>query len=959
MKSKRWLLSVAGAGALFGMTLSCLGQHGSNWRVYRAADGLPDTQIAAITVGPHGHLWVRHPYKEWVGWLDGYEVKAIPGPGLGTSRIYESAAGQIWTCSIEGLQRYQDPENGWIHYSMPEVADEYRTNSLNFYRTGVPLCPLKQNHLLLLLPDRLIECDVENPTRPLTTLLRAANQTGLQKFFGLATARDGGLWITGAKGLTKVPGPVRNLKPDTIWEEHLPPEAKQLRNLREPIEDEEGGVTCLAEAPDGSRQFIAHFDGQQWTAQSTFSEKITQGWRSPDKICWATTPASLLEIKAGAAQFVTNETIPARRFLDVAVETNGIFWLATSDGLFRYAPLCWRIPANAPGLDSSVSCLTEDREDRIWAATAGGLQLFQNEHWTNFAFPPELGGDARENRALFALTNGTVVMEADGRLLQFDPRTSRFNYVSDPQAAQLKPLGLLKGGTLCVQAISSDSSGGRVARLEVFDGATFTGFPLPQPDLGSSNEPHLFLASQNGNLWLAGTKGISWYHDKKWQAFTPATQPASAGLACMAEISDGKIWCGIEDKIWEFDGKTWNLIRAGFDRVNALTKTADGSIWVASDNGLHRFLHGTWTANGAEEGLPPGAAVRAVYEDRHGHLWAATARGLCLYHQDADLDPPQTFVQNLPERNNTVPEGAFVNISFGAQDKWKYTAEDRLVYSYRLDGQDWSPFQEQRNASFLDLPAGKHSFFVRSMDRNWNVDPKPAVLEFAIAAPWYRETRLMLISSAGLAAALFFAGLAFNRHRRLVRSYAEVEAKVALRTKQLEIANQELFHSQKMNALGTLAAGIAHDFNNILSIIKGSAQIIESNLDDPGKIATRTDRIKTVVEQGAGIVKAMLGFSRTSDHHLAWCNVNAVVEETVKLLGDRFLRETEVQFTPSPALPEVPASKDFIQQILLNFIFNAAEAMTERRQVILNATQSSQLPPTLPLKPAIAASYNL
>jgi len=132
-----------------------------------------------------------------------------------------------------------------------------------------------------------------------------------------------------------------------------------------------------------------------------------------------------------------------------------------------------------------------------------------------------------------------------------------------------------------------------------------------------------------------------------------------------------------------------------------------------------------------------------------------------------------------------------------ARTNGKYTSEDRLLYSYQLDGQDWSPYQEQRNASFLDLPAGKHTFRVRSMDRNWNVDPTPALLQFVIAVPWYRESRLMFISSLGLAVTIFFAGLAFNRHRQLVRSYAEVEAKVTLRTQQLERANQELFHSQK------------------------------------------------------------------------------------------------------------------------------------------------------------------
>ena len=148
------------------------------------------------------------------------------------------------------------------------------------------------------------------------------------------------------------------------------------------------------------------------------------------------------------------------------------------------------------------------------------------------------------------------------------------------------------------------------------------------------------------------------------------------------------------------------------------------------------------------------------------------------------------------------------------------------------------------------------------MDRNGNIEPLPAQLDFAVALPWYKETRLLLISFAGLVTALFFAALAVSRHRQLLRSYAVVEKKIAERTRELEIANRELLHSHKMNALGTLAAGIAHDFNNILSIIKGSVQIIEDNLENPTKIRTRVDRIKMVVEQGSGIVKAMLGFGR-------------------------------------------------------------------------------------------------
>jgi signal transduction histidine kinase len=173
------------------------------------------------------------------------------------------------------------------------------------------------------------------------------------------------------------------------------------------------------------------------------------------------------------------------------------------------------------------------------------------------------------------------------------------------------------------------------------------------------------------------------------------------------------------------------------------------------------------------------------------------------------------------------------------------------------------------------------------------------------------------------------------------------------------MANRELVHSQKMNALGTLSAGIAHDFNNILSIVKGSAQIIEDNLDHPEKIRTRLDRIKTVVQQGAGIVEAMLGFGRSSDQPPAPCNLNAVVDETRKLLGDRFLREVEVRFERGEQLPEISIPRDFVQQILLNFIFNAAESMSGRKQITLATSLTDKLLPELSLAPARAASYVL
>jgi signal transduction histidine kinase len=308
----------------------------------------------------------------------------------------------------------------------------------------------------------------------------------------------------------------------------------------------------------------------------------------------------------------------------------------------------------------------------------------------------------------------------------------------------------------------------------------------------------------------------------------------------------------------------------------------------------------------------------------------------------------------LTEKEGDIPEGGTITLAFVGRDKWKYTPGGRLLYSYRLDQHDWTPFLDANSVSFTDLPAGKHYFQVRALDRNGNLAPAPATLEFAVALLWYHETRLLVIALAGLAVALFFASLSYNRHRKLVQSYAEVERKVADRTRELELANRELLHSQKMNALGTLAAGIAHDFNNILSIIKGSAQIIEDNADNPQKIRTRVDRIKTVVEQGSGVVNAMLGFSRESDGPPTLCDLNEVVADTLKLLGDRFHRDVEVDFQPAGNLPSVRASKDFAQQILLNFIFNAAESMTAPKRIVITARRANELPAGVVLPPAQA-----
>jgi len=939
------LTSLIGIGPATGWT-----QKASNWRAFKTADGLAESFTTSVTVSPRGNVWVKHFEADTINWLDGYEVKSIPSPGVGNYRVYEGRAGQIWTVYPEGLQEYRDGQ--WIRYPINEIRAEYRTNALR-QTWPIALLPLKQGHVLFLLADRLMEFD--NESQPRTTIIRQVNQTRLGKFWDLIGARDGSIWISGDHGLNRLPDTGRVLKPEMEWEEFILDTSLRVQDLQSPLEDDQHGITTVAESATSHKKVLAHFDGRQWMVKEARGEKIRHAWRDTDNIFHFTTINSQFHFEPGGSQIIEDEEIAAGSYFDVATEANGVYWLATSEGLFRHAPLTWRTPVAVRSLNSFVHAIREDRAGRLWFVSANSLNMLHDNDWKSHRFPDYLEINFQATDALFSLPDRSMVLEGSGQLLQFNLQTGAFRLTSHPEASRLKPIGQLSDGSLCVRVFPTNGNGDTY-RLETYDGNSFHRFAELPAELNLGSDLVFLFAARNGELWLGGNNGIARYHDKTWQTFGPADGSQPDGAFSIAEIEEGKIWCGGRNRIWEFDGKKWSIVRSGLDRVNSLNKGRDGSIWVADNNGVHRLTaKGEWILNSVEEGLP-GAVVGELFEDRQGRIWAGTSRGLSVYHPEADLDPPRTVIHKIIEERNS-PAEAEATLVFGGRDKWKFTPTERLLYSHRLDQQEWSPYQSETSVSFPELKAGTHNFQVRAMDRNGNVDGNPASLEFAVALPWYKETRLVLISLAGLAVALFFAALAFNRHRRLARSYAEVEKIVTLRTGQLEKANQELLQSQKMTALGTLAAGIAHDFNSILSIIKGSAQIIEDNLENREKVQVRLDRIRTVVDQGAGIVKAMLGFSRASDQQPVMCDINVIVEETSRLLGDRFQREVQIQFEPAAKLPQVPTVKDFIQQMLLNFIFNAADAYAGPGRVILRTGELTRLPTNLILHPTEAPHY--
>ncbi len=929
-------------------------QPASPWRAFKMADGLAEPACSSVTISAKGNILVRHLLAPSVSKLDGYDVSVFPAPPTRSGRVFDSPAGQLWSPGTNGVHEFKNGQ--WEFHPLPAMVADAGFPTFGMPQ-GAPLYPVRQGRVLVLLHDCLLELNTTGADPPKTNLVRSASQSGIGAFFGMTPARDGGLWISGARGLAKIPPTVRNLKPDTVWQEFSPPELPKLTNLREPREDEAGGVMAIAEAGDNRNPVMVRFDGKRWSTFTAGAERIRFAWNGSDQTCWAVSATTLFSRRDDQSEWLPNEDCPAHKFFDMAMETDGAFWLATLDGLFRFAPPTWRLPSPLQGLASSVHCLTEDHEGRLWFVTGGELHSLQDEEHRTFSFPEAWRRPMQAANTAISLANGALLFEAEDRWCEFQPTSGEFTeFGAKKEGAQLMCLGMLKEGVACIlrSTLGATSTSGPVYQLETYDGKEFKALdvtpeiPLLKPSLLA------VFQTRNGDLWVSGQQGVARLREEQWETFFVADKIAPVAARHFIETADGRVWCAADNDLWSFEGGIWTLVRAGFDHISGLGRERDNSIWVASNSGLHRLTSSGWVENGVEEGLPS-SFIRTLYTDRRGRLWAGTSQGLSVYHPEADRDPPKTEIYTPSDQ--PISEGGSLSVGFMGRDKWKFTARNRLLYSHRLDDGEWSLFQDITTVTLADLRAGNHTFQVRAVDRNGNIERKPAQLAFIVTLPWFKETRLVFVAVFGAVVALFFAALAFNRHRQLLRSYAAVEQKVAERTRELEIASRELVHSQKMNALGTLAAGIAHDFNNILSIVKGSAQIIEDNLENPPKIRLRLDRIKAVVEQGSGIVQAMLGFSRSSDGAALPCDLNEVVNNTITLLGDRFLREVEVEVECVPGLPSAPMAKDFVQQILLNFIFNAAESMTEHKRVILRTARLDAPPGDLFLKPAEAPAY--
>jgi two-component system NtrC family sensor kinase len=137
-----------------------------------------------------------------------------------------------------------------------------------------------------------------------------------------------------------------------------------------------------------------------------------------------------------------------------------------------------------------------------------------------------------------------------------------------------------------------------------------------------------------------------------------------------------------------------------------------------------------------------------------------------------------------------------------------------------------------------------------------------------------------------------------------------------------------LAQSEKLAAVGQLAAGVAHEINNPLTAVIANAQLMQRSLPPDSDLQESVELILIAGSRAAQVVRNLLDFSRKEQYRLDRTDLNETIRKTLELVQHEVVsRSIDLKFDPDPDLPRVMASGDHLQGVWLNLVLNAFDAL--------------------------------
>ncbi|HEU0097303.1 MAG TPA: PAS domain S-box protein [Allosphingosinicella sp.] len=264
--------------------------------------------------------------------------------------------------------------------------------------------------------------------------------------------------------------------------------------------------------------------------------------------------------------------------------------------------------------------------------------------------------------------------------------------------------------------------------------------------------------------------------------------------------------------------------------------------------------------------------------------------------------------------------------------------KDYALYMLDPDGRvsNWNTGAESIKGYKADEIVGQHfSRFYTEEDRAAGVPER--ALATALAEGKYEKEAWRVRKDGSRFYASVVIDPIHDEEGRLL-GFAKITRDITERRKaheELEEARAALFQSQKLQALGELTGGVAHDFNNLMTVIRGSAEL----LTRPGLSEEKRGRylkaILDTADRAATLTSHLLAFGRRQALRPEVVNLNLRLDAFAEMAGRTLGGQFEVRLDLAPSLPPVEVDLAQLETALLNAAFNARDAMGEGGRLTL------------------------
>ena len=182
---------------------------------------------------------------------------------------------------------------------------------------------------------------------------------------------------------------------------------------------------------------------------------------------------------------------------------------------------------------------------------------------------------------------------------------------------------------------------------------------------------------------------------------------------------------------------------------------------------------------------------------------------------------------------------------------------------------------------------------------------------------------------------------------------------ISRETTQLKQAEESLRQTQKLESLGVLAGGIAHDFNNLLTAILGNLDLAIDQLPPGSRVVPYLENAEKTTLKASELTKQMLAYSGKGHFVVKPQDLNRLVAEMTHLLKISIAKNAILEYRLAPDLPAIEGDSAQIQQVVMNLVTNASDAIEDREGCITLTTRVQDLSqedldttlPTLRLEP--------